>query len=51
MDEEIVVVCRSGRRSAHAVRLLIDAGFSNAYNLTGGLLAWSDQVDSTMAKY
>lgn len=50
-DEEIVVICRSGRRSAHAVRLLMDAGFSNAYNLVGGLLAWSDEVDPTMAKY
>ncbi|MGD2217785.1 MAG: molybdopterin-synthase adenylyltransferase MoeB [Gemmatimonadales bacterium] len=51
IDEEIVVICRSGRRSAYAVRLLMDAGFSNAYNLTGGLLAWSDEVDPTMAKY
>jgi adenylyltransferase/sulfurtransferase len=50
-NEEIVVICRSGRRSAHAVRLLMDAGFTNAYNLTGGLLAWSNEVDPTMAKY
>ncbi|NIN72644.1 MAG: molybdopterin-synthase adenylyltransferase MoeB [Gemmatimonadetes bacterium] len=50
-NEEIVVVCRSGRRSAYAVRLLMDAGFSNVLNLTGGLLAWSDEVDPTMAKY
>jgi adenylyltransferase/sulfurtransferase len=50
-NEQIVVICRSGRRSAYAVRLLMDAGFGNAYNLTGGLLAWSDEVDPTMAKY
>lgn len=50
-NEEIVVICRSGRRSAHAVRLLMDAGFSNAYHLLGGLLAWSNEVDQTMAKY
>ncbi|MHC4108509.1 MAG: ThiF family adenylyltransferase, partial [Planctomycetota bacterium] len=49
--EEIVVICRSGRRSATAVRLLQQAGFRKVYNLTGGLLAWSDQVDSTMPKY
>lgn len=50
-DEGIVVVCRSGRRGAYAVRLLMDAGCENAYNLTGGLLAWADEVDPTMAKY
>ncbi|UCC71121.1 MAG: molybdopterin-synthase adenylyltransferase MoeB [Gemmatimonadota bacterium] len=50
-NDEIVVICRSGRRSAYAVRLLQDAGFTEAYNLTGGLLAWSDEVDPTMVKY
>ncbi|MGD2153173.1 MAG: molybdopterin-synthase adenylyltransferase MoeB [Gemmatimonadales bacterium] len=50
-DEEIVVICRSGRRSAYAVSLLLDAGAKNACNLAGGLLAWSDEVDPTMPKY
>ena len=50
-DEGIVVICRGGRRSAYAVRLLIDAGFSNAHYVTGGLLAWADEVDPSMAKY
>jgi adenylyltransferase/sulfurtransferase len=50
-NEEIVVICRSGLRSAYAVRLLRDAGFEKAYNLTGGLLAWSDEVDPSMIKY
>jgi adenylyltransferase/sulfurtransferase len=49
--EEIVVMCRSGVRSAHAVRLLQEAGFRKAYNLKGGILAWSDEVDPSMAKY
>ena len=49
--EEIVVICRSGRRSAFATQFLLDAGFPRVYNLTGGLLAWSDEVDPTMAKY
>ncbi|HSG82164.1 MAG TPA: molybdopterin-synthase adenylyltransferase MoeB [Gemmatimonadota bacterium] len=50
-EEEIVVICRSGSRSAFATRFLLDAGFASVYNLTGGLLAWSDEVDPTMAKY
>jgi adenylyltransferase/sulfurtransferase len=50
-DDEIVVICRSGNRSAFATRFLLDAGFEKVYNLTGGLLAWSNDVDPTMAKY
>lgn len=39
-DQPIVVVCRSGQRSATACALLGKRGFSQAYNLTGGMLAW-----------
>ncbi len=49
--EEIVVMCRSGVRSAHAVRLLQEAGFRKVYNLEGGILAWSDEVDPSLPKY
>ncbi len=49
--EEIVVMCRSGVRSAHVVRLLQEAGFRNVYNLEGGILAWSDEVDPSLPKY
>jgi adenylyltransferase/sulfurtransferase len=48
---EIVVLCRSGLRSARAVRQLQAAGFSRVRNLTGGILRWSDEVDSTIPKY
>jgi adenylyltransferase/sulfurtransferase len=48
---DTVVICRSGHRSAFATLFLLDAGFQRVYNLTGGLLAWSDDVDPTMAKY
>jgi sulfur-carrier protein adenylyltransferase/sulfurtransferase len=49
--DEIVVHCRSGMRSAKAVELLMKAGFRKIYNLKGGVLAWSDQVDPSMPKY
>jgi rhodanese-related sulfurtransferase len=39
-DEEIVVYCRSGKRSAMAQHLLQQAGFSNVRNLDGGMMAW-----------
>ena len=49
--QEIVVHCKSGMRSAKAVDLLMKSGFGKIHNLKGGILAWSDQVDSSVAKY
>jgi len=48
---EIVVYCRTGVRSATAVRLLRAAGFDNVKSLHGGLHAWIDDVDPTLARY
>lgn len=49
--DEIVVYCRSGMRSGQAVDFLMKSGFRKIHNMTGGVLAWSDQVDPTMPKY
>ncbi|MDB4949492.1 MAG: UBA/THIF-type binding fold [Gemmatimonadetes bacterium] len=48
---EIVVHCKMGGRSAKAVRQLMDAGFGRVANLTGGILAWSEQVDPAKPRY
>jgi adenylyltransferase/sulfurtransferase len=48
---EIVVMCRSGARSAKVVRQLHAAGFGRVFNLAGGILRWSDDVDPSSAKY
>jgi len=40
-----IVHCHSGQRSAHAVRILREAGFSNVFNLEGGIARWSDEID------
>jgi adenylyltransferase/sulfurtransferase len=50
-EEEIVVMCRSGIRSAQAVKFLRDAGFKKVKNLSGGILAWADAIDPEMVKY
>ncbi len=50
-DKEIIVYCRSGGRSAQAVRLLRDAGFGRARNLIGGINGWIDDVDPTLTRY
>lgn len=41
-EEEIILICRSGARSGRAQQFLLNQGFSNVYNLTGGMLAWQD---------
>jgi molybdopterin/thiamine biosynthesis adenylyltransferase/rhodanese-related sulfurtransferase len=47
----LVLQCHSGGRSEHAVRLLQEAGFTNAVNLEGGIDAWSLQVDPAVPRY
>ena len=39
-DEKLVMVCRSGARSAQACMFLQQQGFSNVYNLRGGMMGW-----------
>jgi adenylyltransferase/sulfurtransferase len=49
--DEIVVMCRSGVRSARAVDFLRQAGFRKVKNLRGGILGWSSQVDPSVPRY
>jgi sulfur-carrier protein adenylyltransferase/sulfurtransferase len=50
-SQEIVLQCKVGGRSASATAYLKRAGFARARNLTGGILAWIDQVDPSQPKY
>ena len=50
-DEEIVMHCKMGGRSAKAVDLLRQNGFKKVINVKGGITAWSDQVDPSVPKY
>lgn len=50
-DQEVVVHCKMGGRSAKAVEFLHKSGFTKAKNLTGGILAWSDKIDPKVPKY
>jgi rhodanese-related sulfurtransferase len=40
-EAKLVLVCRSGARSAQACMFLAQQGFENVYNLRGGMLAWA----------
>lgn len=51
-DKKVVVHCRSGQRSADAIKQLQEKyGFDNLYNLKGGILAWSKEIDDSVAQY
>ncbi len=50
-SSEIVTICHHGRRSLRAVDVLRDAGFEHVRSLKGGVAAWADVVDPTMARY
>ena len=49
--DEIVIHCKSGVRSARALRQLQKAGFAKLFNVEGGITAWADRVDSNVPKY
>ncbi|HEY1113968.1 MAG TPA: rhodanese-like domain-containing protein [Chitinophagaceae bacterium] len=42
-DEEVIIHCRSGKRSAMACQMLDTMGFSNTVNVEGGILAWQEK--------
>ena len=47
-NKEIVVQCKSGKRSAKVCEYLNNNKFSNVNNLRGGILAWSNEVDPSI---
>ena len=50
-DDILAIHCKTGARSARAVKLLQDAGFENVYNVKGGITAWSEEIDPSVPKY
>ena len=50
-DKDVVIMCRSGKRSAAAIMQLEAQGFTNLYNLYGGILAWQEDIDPSLDVY
>lgn len=51
-DKKVVVHCRSGKRSATVIATLEQQfGFTNLYNLKGGILGYADEVDNSLERY
>ena len=47
-EAEVIIMCRSGARSARVTQFLEAEGFTNVSNLKGGITAWSREIDTTM---
>ncbi|GIV33967.1 MAG: molybdenum cofactor biosynthesis protein MoeB [Chitinophagales bacterium] len=51
-NKKVVIHCRSGQRSANAIKALEQKyGFENLYNLKGGILAWAAEIDPSLPRY
>lgn len=51
-DKPVIVHCRSGKRSGNAIDYLEkNHGYTNLYNLKGGILAYADEIDDSIPKY
>ncbi len=50
-EQPIAVLCHSGGRSARVAALLAQQGFVRIANVTGGIDAWSVEVDSSIPRY
>ncbi len=50
-NQQIYLHCKSGVRSMKALKFLRDQGFKHLKNVKGGIDAWSDEIDPTVAKY
>jgi adenylyltransferase/sulfurtransferase len=50
-SRDVVVYCRTGKRSAQVVSWLLQSGFEKVWNLTGGIHRWADEIDPSIPKY
>jgi len=50
-NKPVVIMCKSGGRSAQVCQYLNENGYSNIYNLNGGITSWALEIDSDMATY
>ena len=50
-DKPIILHCKSGVRSAECLAILKNAGFADASHISGGVIAWAKQIDTSLPVY
>jgi monothiol glutaredoxin len=48
---KLVFICHHGPRGVNAGQQYVSQGFTNVYNVTGGIEAWSSEIDPTVPRY
>lgn len=48
-DKPVYIHCRSGARSGNICMFLESQGYNNVYNVKGGILAWINEIDPSLA--
>lgn len=49
--KQVFIMCKSGRRSENITKWLETNGYDNIYNVRGGILAYVDEIDTSLTKY
>lgn len=44
-EDKVLLICRSGKRSLYAAKILSQKGFQDVYNLEGGILEWTGEIE------
>ena len=50
-NKEIIIQCKSGKRSARVCEYLMTQNYKNVKNLIGGIIAWSNEIDNSIQVY
>ena len=50
-EDPLIIICRTGARSAMVTQFLRQNGYPNAQNLAGGIYAWSERIDPNVKTY
>lgn len=50
-EHHIIIHCHAGGRSSRATEFLLQQGFKQVSNLTGGITAWANEIDKSMPTY
>ena len=50
-NAEIIVQCKSGKRSAKVCQFLLNNNYKNVKNLEGGIIAWASEIDPSIMVY
>ncbi|OFY87945.1 MAG: NADH oxidase [Bacteroidetes bacterium RIFCSPLOWO2_12_FULL_35_15] len=49
--KQVIFYCRTGARSGAVCQILVAEGYTNVYNLVGGIISWSNEIDPSVTKY